>query len=277
MPTGFDYDVHSARNAGYIAAATQVRIRNSRLIIAGCGIGSSVAICAARMGFERFVLVDGDIVDAHNLNRQFYDQADVGRSKVHALRDAILRINPTAQVEAIAEYLNTTNTASIVSRGEIVFDTVDFLDLGAILGLHTAARQAAVPVFTALSVGFGALVWYFPPDGPVSLADMLAADLDANRVSTPGGVPSYADVFGSFVARLAPHLDAEVVAQVSKVLKLMKEGQPCPASQVAVGSFAIAALAMSMMHDMLAGRPLPAAPELVLHSFRRHRTTIVGL
>ena len=36
------------------------------------------------LGFERFLLVDGDTVDAHNLNRQFFDAADVGRPKVLA-------------------------------------------------------------------------------------------------------------------------------------------------------------------------------------------------
>lgn len=275
MKNAFDYETSVTRNSGYITAETQAKIRTTKLLIAGCGIGSSPAVCAARMGFENFVLVDGDVVDAHNLNRQFYDFADIGQPKVAALKDKILRINPQAKVEAIEAYLDADNTEEIVGKADIVFDTVDFLDLPAILRLHDSAKKHKAHIFTALSVGFGALVWYFPAESSLTLTDILAPDITG--VSAGGAVPSYADVFASFIQRLAPHLDAEVVEQVTKVLTMMKDGKPCPASQVAVGSFAIGAMAMSMMHDLLAGNPIPSAPKLVLHSFRSYQTQIVDV
>ena len=275
MTNVFDYETSITRNSGYITAETQAKIKRTRLLIAGCGIGSSPAVCAARMGFENFVLVDGDVVDAHNLNRQFYDFADIGKPKVAALKDKILRINPQAKVEAIEAYLDADNTEEIVGKADIVFDTVDFLDLPAILRLHDSAKKHKAHIFTALSVGFGALVWYFPAGSSLTLTDILAPDIAG--VSAGGAVPSYADVFASFIQRLAPHLDAEVVEQVNKVLTMMKDGKPCPASQVAVGSFAIGAMAMSMIHDLLAGNPIPSAPKLVLHSFRSYQTQIVDV
>ena len=276
MSHTFDYETLVLRNAGYIRPEIQEKIRSTRLLIAGCGIGSSPAICAARMGFEQFVLVDGDTVEAHNLNRQFYEFADVGRQKVEALKDRILRINPQAKVEAIHAYLDADNTSAIVGKVDIVFDTVDFLDLAAILRLHSAARERRAHIFTALSVGFGALVWYFPAGSTLTLSDIIAPDLGGAGAA---GIepPSYVDVFARFIKRLAPHLDREVVDQVTHVLTLMSDGKPCPASQVAVGSFAIAAMAVSMMHDVLAGNPVPAAPKLVIHSFRSHETKIVDL
>jgi hypothetical protein len=229
------------------------------------------------MGFQNFVLVDGDTVELHNLNRQFYDFADVGKPKVQALKDKILRIDPGASVEAVEAYLDADNTDAIVRDADIVFDTIDFLDLSAILRLHAAARNTGAHVFTALSVGFGALVWYFPAGSVLSLADIIAPDIAGAGAAGYGTTPSYADVFARFVRRLAPHLDHEVVEQVSQVLALMKDGKPCPASQVAVGSFAIGAMATSMMHDVLAGNPVPAAPKLVVHSFRNHATRIVDV
>ena len=273
---GFDYARFVARNAGYVDAGTQDRMRSSRLLIAGCGIGSSLAVGAARMGYENFILVDGDVVDAHNLNRQFYDFADVGRLKVQALRDQILRINPQARIEAIGAHLDDSNTAAIVARADIVFDTVDFLDLQAILRLHDCARARRIAVFTALSVGFGALVWYFPADSTLTLGDIIAPDLP--RPEDPVVAAGlYAQVFARFVGRIAPHLDAAVVEQVNHVLTMMAEGRPCPAPQVAVGSFAIGAMALSMMHDVLAGNPVPAAPKLLVHSFKRHETRVVDV
>ena len=89
MTNTFSYDSLVSRNSGYVSAQIQAKIRSCKLLIAGCGIGSSPAICAARMGFETFTLVDGDTVDNHNLNRQFYDFADIGRLKVDALKDQI--------------------------------------------------------------------------------------------------------------------------------------------------------------------------------------------
>jgi molybdopterin-synthase adenylyltransferase len=73
MSAAFQYDTFVTRNSGYIDHATQAKIRSSRLLFAGCGLGSSTVICAARSGFQHFVLIDGDTIDAHNLNRQFFD------------------------------------------------------------------------------------------------------------------------------------------------------------------------------------------------------------
>jgi hypothetical protein len=276
MADRFDYATFVTRNLGYVAADAQDKVRNATLLIAGCGIGSSVAVCATRFGFENFILVDGDVVEAHNLNRQFYDFEDVGKSKVEALRQKILRINPAARVEALFHNLDAQNIDAIVQRADMVFDTVDFLDLAAILALHTGARRHGVPILTALSIGFGAGVLCFPADAPASLADLLAADL-APAGDSAGREPSYARVFASIIKRIAAHLDQQVVEQIDRALTIMEDGKPCPASQLAVGSFTVAAMAVSLMHDLLTGRRVPTAPEMVIHSFRNHQTTLVDI
>ncbi|MFB9245547.1 ThiF family adenylyltransferase [Massilia antarctica] len=276
MTAGFDYDTFVTRNAGYVAQDTQHRIRTRRLLIAGCGLGASTAIAAARMGFTSFVLVDGDTVDAHNLNRQFYDFDDIGVAKVAALKKHILRINPQAQVEAVHANLDEHNVHALVEQADIVFDTIDFLDLDAILGLHSTAQALGKPVFTALSIGFGAGVLYFPPGSTASLPAIIAHDLRSAHSESPGEA-SYAAVFGKIMGRIGAHLDPQVVEQVGKALTVMEDGRPCPASQIAVGSFTVAALALSMMHDMLAGMNVPASPRMVVHSFRNHTTRLIDI
>jgi hypothetical protein len=276
MPPGFDYATSVARNGGYVSAPTQALIKSTTLMIAGCGIGSSVAVCATRFGFEKFLLVDGDVVDTHNLNRQFYDFDDVGSPKVEALRRQILRINPEARVEAIAHHLDGANVDAIVARADIVFDTVDFLDLSAILALHASARRHGVAILTALSMGFGAGVLCFPAGAPISLNAMISADI-AGADPDPGDARDYARVFASIIRRIASHLDTQVVEQIAATLDSMQSGKPCPASQLAVGSFAVAAMAVSLMHDLLAGNSVPCAPEMVVHSFRTHRTLLVDI
>ena len=272
-----NYDSFVTRNSGYISEEAQNRIRACKLLIAGCGIGSSPAICAARMGFEEFTLVDGDTVDIHNLNRQFYEFSDIGRRKVDALKNQILRINPEAKVNALPIFLDDQNIDQLVKQSDVVFDTVDFLDLRAIMALHQSASNHRVHILTALSTGFGALVWNFPPGSKITLIDILAGDLEKLAERDPSNEPSYADVFARFIQRLAPYLDVDVVEQVARVLALMKEGKPCPASQVAVGSFAIGAMAMSMIHDQLSNPESGCEPELIIHSFKRHQTTRVTM
>ncbi|WP_048438017.1 ThiF family adenylyltransferase [Caenimonas sp. SL110] len=272
MSSDFSYATHTVRNRGYIAAPTQASIRESTLLIAGCGIGSSVAVAATRMGFEKFILADGDVVDAHNLNRQFYSFADVGKPKVKALESAIVAINPAASVTTVQAHLDAQNTRAVVAQSDLIVDTVDFLDLPAILRLHDEARAQHKPIVTALSVGFGALVWYFPSGSKTSLRTMLQADMDPLD-----GTASYAKVFSKFFGRLSGSMDTEVVDNVSEVIVRMRSGEPCPASQVVVGSFGIAALALSMIRDIYSGTPVPQAPTMVFHSFGTHRTEMIDV
>lgn len=58
------------RNFLYISEANQKRIKNFRIFIGGCGLGSVIAECALRLGFENLTVIDGDKVELSNLNRQ---------------------------------------------------------------------------------------------------------------------------------------------------------------------------------------------------------------
>lgn len=264
------------RNQGYIAEEAQKRLSETTLLIAGCGMGSAPAICAARTGFRKFVLVDGDVIEAHNLNRQFYDFADVGQPKVDALKRHILAINPEAQVEVWRVNLDRNNTADIVAKCDIVFDTVDFIDLPALLGLHEEALRQKKPLFTAISVGFGGLVWFIPPGSTVTWPSLVAEE--AQKLAAAGGDPhSFGEVYRVFVGRLSPFLDQEVLAVFDAIFESLKAGRPCPAPQLAVGSFSVAALALTMVHDYLAGRPVVSSPELVVQSYRSLQTRVVSL
>jgi molybdopterin/thiamine biosynthesis adenylyltransferase len=270
----YNYDTFIKRNDGYIAPALQDRIRGARILFAGCGLGSGPVICAARTGFQNFVLIDGDTVDAHNLNRQFFDFDDVGTPKVEALKKHILRINPEARVEAHVAMLDKDNAADLVSQVDLIFDTIDFVDLEAVLALHGNAAAQGKPIFTALNIGFGAGVLYFPPNSGNSLPEILQRDIEAAAAE---GNLNYTAVFGRVMARIGAHLDRQVVEEVAKALTIMEDGTACPASQIAVGSFSVAALAVSMMHDMLAGMEVPASPNIVTHSFRNHTTKMINI
>lgn len=85
--TGYDY---------------QARLRRARVTVLGVGgLGSYVAMALGAAGVGDLLLVDDDVVEAHNLNRQvLYTAADVGTPKVSAARERIAAINPHITVRA---------------------------------------------------------------------------------------------------------------------------------------------------------------------------------
>lgn len=246
------------RNAGYIAPAVQERIRSTRLLIAGCGLGSMVAELAMRTGFERFTLVDGDEVAAHNLNRQVYVAADVGRPKVAALADRLCAINPQAQVATHHGWLDAGNVQSLVAGCELVIDTIDFLDLPAVVGLHDEARRQRRDVISAFACGWGAVSIVFRPDG-ASIRDVFGLPASGDLRGA-----TYPMVFRDGLARLAPQLPQDFVEQTAAALQGMAEGRPCPAPQLAAGTASAAAVMVAQAVRLLAEAPCTGAPGIVL-------------
>ncbi|WP_295384928.1 ThiF family adenylyltransferase [uncultured Thiodictyon sp.] len=254
-----NYEKLTLRNAGYVSAELQERIRDTRLLVAGCGIGSVFAEAAVRLGFERLLLVDGDTVDAHNLNRQDFTAADVGRSKVAALAQRLRAINPAVDILEVSANLGENNTRQIVADADLVFDTVDFLDLSAIVRLHDECQRQGKPAITAIAVGWGAGVLYFPVGGEWSFRRLFRI---AEGEAVENG--AYVAMFAPLMRRLADRLDPQVHEVVSAALKTMEDGAPCPASQVAPGAFAVGALAMTLVVRILAGLPVNQAPHLLI-------------
>ncbi len=252
------YDLLTLRNIEYIDPVVQEKIQNTRLLIAGCGMGSSFAICAARMGFTKFLLADGDTVNIHNLNRQFYDKDDIGINKAIALARHIRAINPEADIEEIPEYLTEINVPGIVSRADFVFDTIDFLALEAIATVHDECEKQQKPRITAFNVGFDGGAVYFPIGCPVTFRQVFGLPSEGSVAHF-----SYTESFGRVVQRLAKYTDPSVIKAVSKALTVMEDGTPCPASQVAPGSFGTANLVGTMMYRILAGLPVTTAPDFI--------------
>jgi molybdopterin-synthase adenylyltransferase len=247
------------RNIGYVSGELQQKIRDTRVLVAGCGIGSSFAESAVRVGFERITIADGDTVGAHNLNRQNFTAADIGRYKVDALSDRLLAINPAADVHKIALNLDSSNITEAVEGVDVVFDTIDFLDLPAIVGLHDECRRQGKPAVTALAIGWGAGCMYFPPRGEWSFRRVFGI-ADDEAIS---GV-SYKTAFSSLLDRLVECLDPQVARVVTATLAVMEDGAPCPAAQVAPGALTVAALATTLLVEVLAGRPVTPAPGLLV-------------
>src|SRR5687768_2048837 len=105
----------------------QQRLKNSKVLVIGAGgLGSPVLLYLAAAGVGTLGIIDFDIVDESNLQRQIiYGQSDVGRFKSRSAKDSVNELNPYIQVQIHNERLETTNATDIISGYDLVIDGTD--------------------------------------------------------------------------------------------------------------------------------------------------------
>ena len=262
------YKQFTLRNIDYIPDELQNKIRNTTILIAGCGIGSSFAEVVVRLGFENIILADGDIVNDHNLNRQCFASDDIGKLKVKALSERLKAINPSVKVKEISEFISEKNVTEIVKDADIVFDTIDILDLSGIVALHDECHKQKKHIISALAIGWGAGCIYFPPDSKCSFRQIFS-------LPDEGSVDQYqyAKTFSKVIDRLKGQLDPTVVTAVGKALLIMDDGKPCPASQVSPGAYAVGAFAGTLVVRILSGLPVLHSPNLMTIDMQKSLTS----
>jgi len=105
----------------------QLKLKAARVLCIGAGgLGSPVAMYLAAAGVGRIGLVDFDVVDYSNLQRQvIHGTPDVGRPKLDSARDRMLAINPEITVEAHSLALSSDNAFDVLKGYDIVVDGTD--------------------------------------------------------------------------------------------------------------------------------------------------------
>ena len=105
------------------------KLKETKVCILGLGgLGSNVAILLARAGIGHLKLVDFDIVEASNLNRQQYRISHIGIKKTEAIRTIIKEINPFVEIEVLNKKVDRENILSIVGDIEIVVEAFDIAE-----------------------------------------------------------------------------------------------------------------------------------------------------
>ena len=123
VPTREEYESalelrHSKENQRRFAEAT--------VAICGLGgLGSNIAICLARAGIGKLILIDFDVVDISNLHRQQYKANQVGMYKTEALKENLLEINPYITIESHTVRMTEENSVELVSEADIVCEAFD--------------------------------------------------------------------------------------------------------------------------------------------------------
>jgi molybdopterin/thiamine biosynthesis adenylyltransferase len=153
------------RNMKSLSPSDQVRLLEATVLIVGLGgLGGLVAETLARMGIGCLCLVDGDVFEAHNLNRQLLSTVDrIGKPKGDAAGDRLKAINPGLEVTVTAEFLSPENARRLVGSCDIAVDCLD--NIRSRFLLETAAKRAGIPMVSGAVAGVsGHVTTIFPED-----------------------------------------------------------------------------------------------------------------
>jgi adenylyltransferase/sulfurtransferase len=132
-----------------IGGAGQLALAGAHVVIIGAGgIGSPAIQYLAGAGIGRLSVIDDDIVDLSNLQRQtLYATTDIGSAKVDAARTAVARLNPDVAVKAVRDRITAANAATLIAGADVVLDGCD--NFTTRLAVADAALAARIPLVSA--------------------------------------------------------------------------------------------------------------------------------
>ena len=138
-------DPRYARN---IPALTEEECRalwEKRILVVGCGgLGGHIIDQLARIGVGFLRVVDGDVFEPSNLNRQLLSRIPLlGTSKAKAAADHVARVNPDMQVEFVDTFMTRQKVRALIEGCDIVLDALDNLPSRRLLA--AACSEAGIP------------------------------------------------------------------------------------------------------------------------------------
>jgi len=150
-----------------VGTAGQVRLLASRVLLVGAGgLGSPAALYLAAAGVGTLGIIDFDVVDLSNLQRQVLHTTDrVGEKKVESARRTIAALNPDVSVIAHDAMLGPANVDAVIAGYDVILDGTDSFATRYLL--NDAAVAAGIPVVHASVFRFeGQLSVFVPYEGP---------------------------------------------------------------------------------------------------------------
>jgi len=200
------------RNQKSISVEQQLQLFNSRVTVVGCGgLGGYIVEQLARLGVGQIQVIDDDVFEDHNLNRQLYSSLQVlGKTKASVAAQRVMEINPAVTVIPYNERLTYENGIRLLQGSHVVADAVDNIDTR--YQLAKVANELNIPlVHGAIAGWYGHICTIYPGDD--SLTKLYPQHLEKTPIEQDLGNPAFTPaVIASFE-----------VAEICKIL-LGKEG-----------------------------------------------------
>lgn len=159
--TDYEYEIFSRQFILKVFSEQNVeKLEKSKISIIGIGgIGCPLAIYLVSSGLKYIQLIDGDIIEKSNLNRQIlFTSDDIGQKKVTIAKKKLLKINPNCQIKIIDENLNKSNINNLCNSS-IIIDTSDSWETMKIVNEYCV--KESIPLVSSSVVGFDVEVALF--------------------------------------------------------------------------------------------------------------------
>ena len=131
-------------------AALRARLAAAHVALIGCGgLGSNAAAMLVRAGVGALTLIDFDVIEESNLSRQMFFRDQLGRLKVDALAETLLRINPDVELHLVRECMTEENLLLTVEDSDVVIEAVDRAEVKAMVAEVMLTGAPDVPLVSA--------------------------------------------------------------------------------------------------------------------------------
>ena len=191
-----------------VGGAGQVALTKAHVVLIGCGgIGSPALQYLAAAGIDKLTLIDADVVDPSNLQRQtIFREADLGRAKADAAAEWVRHFDLALQVHARVLRLNAANAGACIADATVVLDGCD--NFATRLAVSDACVNAGIPLTSAALGRFQGQLGNFAghlPGQPCYrcwVGDAFDAD-DCDTCAADGVLGAMAGMIGAFAAMQA--------------------------------------------------------------------------
>ena len=234
-----------------IGVLGQRRLKNARVLVVGAGgLGSPALLYLAAAGVGTLGIVDFDVVEESNLQRQIiHGTADIGRPKAQSARDSIRELNPLVAADLHEFRLTADNAVDLFGRYDLIIDGTD--NFATRYLVNDAAVLARVPYVWGSIHRFSgqvAVFWEDAPDGPDGEKRGLNyRDLYPDPPA-PGLVPSCAEggVLGVLCGSIAAVMGTEAIKLITGI------GEPLLGRLLVYDALAVSYRTITVRKDPLA-------------------------
>jgi sulfur carrier protein ThiS adenylyltransferase len=131
-------------------AGVRARLASSHVSIVGCGgLGSNAAMMLVRAGVRSLTLVDFDVVEESNLNRQMFFRDQLGMPKTEALAATLRRIEPDLDLTLVQHCVTEDDLCGVIGEADVVIEAVDSADVKAMIANVLLRDRPGTPLVSA--------------------------------------------------------------------------------------------------------------------------------
>ena len=245
-------NIHT-QNQDWFSIDERKVIKNVSLLFGGAGIGSVIAECALRFGFENITIIDGGKVEENDLSGQNYTFSNIGKFKAETLAKYLKKINPKANIKFYNLSINEENIRELIMGHNIAVNTLDFKDDTPFL-FDSICKEYGIQVLHPCNFGWAGFLTIINP------VSYQLSELSLDPIGFEKKIAEYVARYGEFW-RLPTNWMSAILEQNESTDK------ESSLRQLPIASWIIGGYCVNAMYNIATGKPVQYFPKFYLSSF----------